>query len=99
MESFKRNGLYPILSLFVSWNCDCSMREEYQAYLELSSILMLVLISKASAIKPCFVKANAYMPYHAKHAFLFITELEYGNSYEIEYMEKIGSSLSVSFHF
>lgn len=38
--------------------------------------------------------------YNSKRSppLFFITELEYGNSYEIEYMEKIGSSIIVSFH-
>lgn len=31
--------------------------------------------------------------------FFSVAELEYGNSYEIEYMEKIGSSVPVSSHF
>lgn len=30
--------------------------------------------------------------------FASVAELEYGNSYEIEYMEKIGSSVPVSSH-
>lgn len=39
-----------------------------------------------------------YFPPYTGNIFLSVAELDYGNSYEIEYMEKIGSSVPVSFH-
>lgn len=52
---------------------------------EKSSHLLLKKITSWHVLTPLFF-------------FVSVAELEYGNSYEIEYMEKIGSSVPVSSH-
>lgn len=48
--------------------------------------------------RECMLSIRKLFLFLTKDILLCISELEYGSTYEIEYMEKIGSSIAVSFY-
>lgn len=68
----------------------------YTLFLILSRVGVALVNEKSSHL---LLKKNHVMAcVNTSFFFVSVAELEYGNSYEIEYMEKIGSSVPVSSH-